>query len=803
METASKPAVPKTYIAEWIKLDFFNNSNLKTDIQNRISINIETDFINALNYMRGDNKEGFGISFSEITLLALAYFYSEIFNDKVKDNFYTIEMAKGILDANNLSTYTAIYEIDIEYFHLKEATLYKHCWLIIQSAWFFNSNYFGHHQHIDYVNNYINTGEKLPIELYNFDRNYLEKKYLDIDNKKSKRMPINGTSLVCQWYYSILFLICNELKLSTSNFIVSKKDNREYNPLTKTSRQLRPLAPFKIIECDIKSAFPTFLDIEVNSNLKDNVYNNLMLSKGISRSDAKILFNTICNSGKYKSKEFTKEFFIDCGYSEKQSIELLYYTHNEKYKFISFMTEQESNAINNFIISNNLQRGTRLHDALIFIDDKTKPQILRIKPNCDFGVKEMNRPVVKENFYLSDKRLPYAYISSLPKGFDMITKHDFRKPKIKGKTDIFIIYFDKFEYISAGFNLNNYKTFVEEIIEETHVLSETIFTHRKQFVENPNQIFIDLCENMLDVLFVLNKRKIKPLELELILKHIRRQSNYVFNVRATYLRLIKYNSTGFDVTNIKERDFDIIGKPEFKKSIDFLKARNKAIMEVNNLLNYKDLIDLIRERIQNNDFGFLNENTILGHKRNNFLTFAIVKKFNLLCTGSFYKPRKQKVCNVFNNGTIKRLQTFEFTENNKQSVQQLFLILCKVAGAITEIEIESKTEIQNQLKYELIKEILKININNLDAGVNCFDFLYPPKLSMKVELNTDIENSFNVDLSKSIFNQISIEDANSKGEEFFKEYLSFHKIDKIKSSFKPQDNPKQKLILPEFDFDNL
>ena len=49
MSTATTPAVPKTYIAKWIELDFFNYSNLKTDIQNRISVDIGTSFLNALN----------------------------------------------------------------------------------------------------------------------------------------------------------------------------------------------------------------------------------------------------------------------------------------------------------------------------------------------------------------------------------------------------------------------------------------------------------------------------------------------------------------------------------------------------------------------------------------------------------------------------------------------------------------------------------------------------------------------------------------------------------------------------------
>lgn len=219
------------------------------------------------------------------------------------------------------------------------------------------------------------------------------------------------------------------------------------------------------------------------------------------------------------------------------------------------------------------------------------------------------------------------------------------------------------------------------------------------------------------------------------------------------------------------------------------------------MLNYKNLIDLVRERIQNNDYGFLSENTIIGHKRNNLLTYAIIKKFNLLCTGSFYKPRKQKDCNLFNNDTIKSLQTFETSQENKQSVHQLFLILCTIAGAITELEIQTDTDIQNQLKLELIEEILKIKINNIDAGVNCFEHLYKAMPTKEVKFNTDIENSFDTDLSKSVFNCISPEEAFYKGDTFFKEYLQYHKVSDSAKVIKPINKPSQNLIFSKFDFD--
>jgi len=808
MDTATQKAVPKTYIAEYIKLDFFNNSNLKTDIQNRISVDIERNFINALNEMRGDNKSGFGISFSEITRLAMAYFYSEIFTDKIKDSYYTLEMVKGFFDGNNLTTYTAIHEIDTRFYKLKETHYFKHCWLIIQSAWFFNSEYFGHHQHIDYVNHYIKTGQKLPIEKYNFDRNYLDKKYNDIESAKKQKIPINGFTLVNHWYYGILFLICKELQLATTHFNISIKDNREYNPLPKTSRQLRPLAPFKIIECDIKSAFPTFLDIETGANLKDYVYNNLMQAKSITRGEAKILFNTICNSGKYKSKEFTKRFFIDCGYSETQSENLLYFTHNEKYKFISFMTEQECLAIQQFTFLNNLQRGARLHDAVLFIDDKTKPQILKVQPNCDFGIKELNRPIIKQSLFLDNKFLPYAFINSIPQGFNLITKSEPVKPIIKGCANGFLFYNQKFEYITAGFNLNSYFDLLKSNIE-------------------PFDFFTIKINNMLSTLCYLNKRKLKPLELELILKHIRQHGNYIFNVRALYLKLIKYDCN--DLIIVKERDFDIVENIKFKKAIDFLNAMNEAKKAVNFQSNFNNLFELLEERIYNNDYDYLSETiTFIGQKKHNLLNRAIIRTFNLLCTGLERKRRKQVNSKPLYTTIIKsvtlnaislkpqqqnafltkkittyeiELKAFNRLINNRTTAQQLFLILCDISGAKTDLRITRNIKIQNELKHELIQDILKIELNNIEAGVNCFDFLYKPKPTTKIEFNTDIENSFETDLSKSIFNQLTLEQAQNKEPIFLKEYLKFHKVSRRKQEYLLKQKQREQFEFTIIKFD--
>lgn len=799
MDTATTPAVPKTYIAEWIKLDFFNNSNLKTDIQNRISDNIDVVFIDALNNLKGDNKNNYGIPFSEITLLAMAYFYSEIFTDKIKDEYYTLEMVKGFLDANNLTPYNAIHEIDVVFYKLRDATYFKHCWLIIQSAWFFNSQYFGHHQHIDFVNHYISTGEKLPMCNYTFDKNYLEKKYNDIDSTKEKNIPIDGYTLVNQWYYGILFLICSELKLQKTNFKITTKDDRIYNPLVKTSRQIRPLTPFKIVECDIRSAFPSFLDIEAGATLKDHVYNNLMKSKKITRGEAKILFNTICNSGAYKSIEETTAFFIDCGYTPQQSNILITLTHNSERKFIFSMTEYEALAISHFVTMNNLQRGARLHDAVIFIDDKVRPKLLHVSPNCDFGIKELNRPVIRESFNLGKKKLSYNYINSIPSGLNVTSKKELKKPTVKGIANGFKFYNGKYEYYSASFNLNDYT---------------------KDYSE-----FIGKCAEMFSILVTLTKRPLKSFERFLIIQHIRQNSNYIFNVRALYSKFKIINPTYLIP---KYRDWNITEHKIFNKNIDFLNALNEARKMVTIQNNYEELFDLLQERICNNDFRYIDEVLFTGHKKNNLLSYTIVRTFNLLCTGRHRKKRKQ-----FNNEPLyltpikslttksislnkqqqnafikkgiakyeKDLKAFNRMINNRLQAKQLFVILCDVGAFDSNITIDRKDDIITVLKRDLLSMIDKTEYLHLEDAVNEFDKRYKNYKPKPIPLISDLKNIFDTDLSKSIFNQVDIQQANDRGEIFFNEYLNFHCLNEKKEKHLKPAEEKPKYKLPEIDFE--
>ena len=803
MVTATQKAVPQNYVSEYIKLDFFNNSNLKTSVQNRISLNTGAEFYNKLQDIKGEKTTG--VSFSEITLLALAYFYSEIFTDKIEDKYYSIEYVKGFLDGNNLTPYTAIHEIDVAFVKLNDAPYFNHCWLIIQSAWFFNSIHFGSHQHIDYVNHFINTGQKLPIENYNFDRIYLEKKYKEVTTTIKKKEPINGFTLVNHWYYGILFLVCKELHLPTTHFNCGIKDNREFNPLPKTSRQLRPLAPFKVIECDIKSAWACFLDLETGANLKDHVYNNLMHSKGITRGEAKVLFNKVCNSGKYKTPQETISFFLACGYSQKQCDKLITLTHNPEIKFYSSMTEYEALAISHFTVQNQLQRAGRLHDALLFIDNKIKPTILKVQPNCDFGYKELNRPVIRETFLYGSKWLKYAYINSIPKGFNLITKHEAKKPTVKGVANGFKFYTQKYDYIGASFNLNNYFEIKDK---------------------DPKEFFYNQCSVMLNTLFYLNKRKLKPFELFTILKHIRQQSNYIFNVRGLYSRLIMYQCNNNEI-QIKAKDFDIIEPKTWVKMIDFLNDYNEAKKMLTFKDNYYNLFALVQERIINNDYGYLNEAIIKGKRNNNSLTYVIINKFNLLVTGrqraERYGLKKDPLYSSIvkrvlikslslkpqqQNAYIKKgitsyerdLKAMNRLVNKRETAQQLFLIVCELAGCESEVIIKSNVEVIKELKAELYRTINKTIGEDGNAGAKQFNSMFVKNSTTKTKQIRDLKNMFDSDLSNSIFNHIEPEQAHARGEVFFNEYLNFNKVVENKERIKYVKKPKQVYRLPEIDF---
>ena len=396
----------------------------------------------------------------------------------------------------------------------------------------------------------------------------------------------------------------------------------------------------------------------------------------------------------------------------------------------------------------------------------------------------ISNPLIKDStkasFSLTNKHLPSNYISSIPLGLDLVSVKEYSKPRLKGEANGFRFYEKPFKYVSARFNIN------DSTIDEAE--------------------FLFRIKTMFFTLQYLNKKPTPSIDVWLILKHIKEYSNYIFDVRELYfvVRHFYYNPS---FIKSKARDYSITVFNEYERKIDFLNALNYARKVVNSNFNLKELFYLLEERIKNDDYGYLNEANIIGHKSNNLLIYAMIKKFNLLCTGLQRKRRKQVkseplYCNTIERLTLKSillnpqqqnafmqkgiikyerdLKAFNLLMNNRKIAQQMFLILADLTGLDVEFEIIPDEEIKNQLKAELINEIKKKTSIDIKAEALEFDKIYQKSIIKEVTPNTNLSDIFDTDMKNSIFNQLSLEKVLSMDDEFLYDFMKFHNGEKIK-----------------------
>ena len=186
--------------------------------------------------------------------------------------------------------------------------------------------------------------------------------------------------------YYILSLLSLSCAGHMFGFKTTSIDNRVFNTATKTTRQLRGYTPYELIQCDIKSAFASFLDTLVGSNIAQQVYRNLEKKYAIGRSEAKIWFNMMLNDYKRSQRE-AKMFFKDCGYSDEQVAKIIELTLKEKGSFYKKMTNMEDNLIEEFKYINRLDHtAVRLHDAIIIYNTPEFQNLTSVIGNYEFDI---------------------------------------------------------------------------------------------------------------------------------------------------------------------------------------------------------------------------------------------------------------------------------------------------------------------------------------------------------------------------------------------------------------------------------
>ncbi len=293
-----------------------------------------------------------------------------------------------------------------------------------------------------------------------------------------------------------------------------------------------------------------------------------------------------------------------------------------------------------------------------------------------------------------------SYVPSLPQKF-LIQRHNPIKPPIKGTKNGFVFYIERYEYISAIFNLNyNFGD------------------------EDPKTCFYRQCEVMISTLSYLNKRDLKPYEVETIVKHIFSKGNYIFNLDALYSHLIAYKPNDRDII-LKSTYKDVIEFKNYDTTAKYRNALNVAVKEVNIKYNFKNIFDYLHERIYNNDYAFMKKDFLIGHPSHNKLSHSIIEKFNLLVTGRIrserygvkkypitniysllikslsYKPQQQNA--IIQKGIIKyerEIKELNRLVNNRPKAQQLVFILGEILEKQPDVDIVPNVKYINELKTE-------------------------------------------------------------------------------------------------------
>jgi len=258
--------------------------------------------------------------------------------------------------------------------------------VILESIYFLKSNPLRKNDYFKFVNAYFDTGVKLNEKYFRHDIDKLNSYYSKIDEAKKRGLNYNPFNRIAFENYVLFMALRLQGGFEDADndlFKVEIKDNREYSPLSKIPSVLRGCLPFKVKEYDIKRAFPSFIDIELNTDFRTIVYDT------ISKSDFAMYLNSNKES-KVTIEEARKG--LEPIYSGLTSEVISNVRYNEKGRAFKDFTKYESDYIQKFVDANELKNYARLHDGVFVLASEQCQQLNFGK--VDFSIKESIAPEI-------------------------------------------------------------------------------------------------------------------------------------------------------------------------------------------------------------------------------------------------------------------------------------------------------------------------------------------------------------------------------------------------------------------------
>ena len=227
--------------------------------------------------------------------------------------------------------------------------------VLVDAFTFINSNPLRHNDFYKYLNCYKTTGTKLDTKYFRHDLNELNELYKRYDSRNYDYNPFNINIFNSYVLFMYLKLEGHYLDSDDLTFNVKEVSSRIYNPISKVPTILRSCLPFDVQEFDISKAFPTFLDIELNSNYRNVAYTIL------SKKDFASALNAN-NESKYSLEAARKT--LQKVYKKDVEKVLTLDRYNEKGKIFEDLTRYEKEFIELFVQENNIKNYVRLHDGI-------------------------------------------------------------------------------------------------------------------------------------------------------------------------------------------------------------------------------------------------------------------------------------------------------------------------------------------------------------------------------------------------------------------------------------------------------
>jgi hypothetical protein len=408
------------------------------------------------------------------------------------------------------------------------------------------------------------------------------------------------------------------LELPTNNFKKTLGFGRHYDAMSNSPKELRKYFPFELIEFDIQSANPNFIDIEIGSDVSKNIYDKVATAHNLSRTEAKRLFNKKLNSGKYYDREHFYNFFFPI-YQDKTSA-LVDLIKNEKKPLWKVMQFYEQTAIETFKGRNKIYNATRLHDALYKINN----EFLEVE-KIEFAFYSFGKTTIANKtddlcFQVTKDKPSFSFVTSLPENIrisELKTEAD-TKEGFRYKGNNFDIYTKPFEYIKASFNIAHKGRFIGD-----------------NFVNISEADFLKKCFNMVAVIRDFNPdvtRENLTYLINDIVNHIYKNSVYAFN-KETLCRLMIEQIDNSELTPIvKIKDWYFKGI-EGKNNITFYEFSsflNEVRKEADLYFQANAILPIIENAYRNGTRKFIKHSDLgIKCKRGNEFMYELINDFNM------------------------------------------------------------------------------------------------------------------------------------------------------------------------------